>query len=65
MILDDRIHTWTKGAGIRADGQAGFCRDHRTVDNIFILRTLIEQCKGRDMHRIGKKKKLCEFIEGP
>ena len=58
MIFDDRIHTWSEGAGVRADGQAGFRRDHRTVDNIFILRTLIEQCKGRDRNRTGQKKKL-------
>ena len=58
MILDDRIHAWTEGAGLRADGQAGFRRDHRTLDNIFIMRTLIEQCKSRDIHRTGQKKKL-------
>ena len=58
MILDDRIHTWSEGAGFRGDGQAGFRRDHRTVDNILILRTLIEQCNGRDKNRTGQKKKL-------
>ena len=44
MILDDRIHTRAEGEGLRAYGQAGFRRDHRTVDNTFVLRTLIEHC---------------------
>ena len=56
MILDDRIHEWAESEGLRADGQAGFRRDHRTVDNAFVLRTLIEHCK--EPGRPSEKKKL-------
>ena len=44
-MLERRISGWAENHGIRAAGQAGFRRDHRTSDNIFIMRTLIEACK--------------------
>ena len=44
-VLERRISGWAEDHGIRAAGQAGFRRDHRTSDNIFIMRTLIEACK--------------------
>ena len=42
-ILDNRIHEWAESEGIRAHGQAGFRRNRGTLDNIFILRTLLDQ----------------------
>ena len=45
LIVDDRVHEWAEGEGLRADGQAGFCKDHHTINNAFVLRTLVEQCK--------------------
>ena len=42
-ILDNRIHEWAESSGVRARGQAGFRRDRGTIDNIFILRTLLDQ----------------------
>ena len=44
-VLERRISGWAENHEIRAAGQAGFRRDHRTSDNIFIMRTLIEACK--------------------
>jgi len=42
MILDKRLNEWTKQHGLRAKGQAGFRKDYRTTDQLFMLRTLIE-----------------------
>jgi hypothetical protein len=42
-ILNTRITAWAEENRLRAKGQAGFRKDHRTSDQIFILRTLIEQ----------------------
>ena len=58
IILDNKIHTKAEGAGLRANGQAAFRNGHCTLDNIFIRRTLIKQCKKRDIHRIGQEKQL-------
>lgn len=44
-VLERRISSWAEANGRRATGQAGFRQDHRTTDNIFIMRTLIESCK--------------------
>jgi len=42
-VLDDRLHTWAESSNIRAQGQSGFRRGRGTLDNLFILKTLIEQ----------------------
>jgi len=36
---------WTEQHQLRARGQAGFRRDHRTTDQTFVVRTLIEKAK--------------------
>jgi len=41
LARERRISGWAEDHGIRAAGQAGFRRDHRTSDNIFIMRTLV------------------------
>ncbi len=51
MILESRMSQWAEINDLRAKGQAGFRKDFRTTDNLFILRTLIEQA-------IFQKKKL-------
>ncbi len=38
MILDHRIAFWAEDEGIKAKGQAGFRKDFRTTDNIFVLK---------------------------
>ena len=50
MLLESRLSKWSEDRGARAKGQAGFRKDYRTTDQLFILRTLIEQnaaTKGR------------------
>ncbi len=42
MILEKRMSKWVEQHGLRAKGQAGFRKDYRTTDQLFILRTLIE-----------------------
>ena len=44
-VLERRISSWAEDKGLRASGQAGFRKDHRTTDNILIMRTLIESSK--------------------
>ncbi len=43
--------------GLRAKGQAGFRKDFRTMDNLYILQTLIEQ----STHK--RKKMYCCFVD--
>jgi hypothetical protein len=45
MILESRINQRAKTNDLRAKGQAGFIKDFRTTDNLFILRTLTEQAR--------------------
>ena len=42
MVLENRLSTWAEAKHLRASGQAGFRKDYRTVDNMFIMHTLIE-----------------------
>ena len=42
-IINTRITTWAEENHLRARGQSGFRKEHRTTDQIFVLRTLIEQ----------------------
>ncbi len=51
MILDKRLNECAEQHGLRAKGQAGFCKDYCTANQLFILRTLIE-------HNKAKKKPL-------
>jgi hypothetical protein len=57
MILEKRLSKWVEQHGLRAKGQARFCKDYRTTDQLFILRTLIEQSKAK------KKPLYCCFID--
>ena len=45
MILNHRIAVWAEDEGIKAKGQAGFRKDFRTTDNIFVLKSLIDKQK--------------------
>jgi hypothetical protein len=57
MILDKRLSEWAEQHGLRAKGQARFCKDYRTIDQLFILRTLIEQNKAKN------KPLYCCFVD--
>jgi Reverse transcriptase (RNA-dependent DNA polymerase) len=58
-VLERRISIWAETKGIRARGQAGFRKDHRTLDNIFILRTLIDKARSSSV----KKKLYVCFVD--
>ncbi len=47
MILDKRLSEWAERHGLRAKGQAGFCKDYCIIDQLFILRTLIKHNKAK------------------
>ncbi len=57
MILEARLSNWAEERGLRARGQAGFRKDFRTTDNLYILWTLIEQ----NIHK--HKKVYCCFMD--
>ena len=62
MILEQRLSTWAEEHAVKAKGQAGFRKDFRTTDNIFILRSLID--KQRQTRQKGKMGKLyCCFVD--
>ena len=56
MILEQRIASWAEDHAAKAKGQAGFRKEFRTTDNIFILRSLID--KQRQTRLKGKAGKL-------
>jgi hypothetical protein len=47
MILDKRLSEKAEQQGLRAKGQARFCKYYRITDQLFILRTLIKQSKAK------------------
>jgi hypothetical protein len=57
MILESRMSQWAEANDLRVKGQAGFRKDFRTTDNLFILRTLIEEA------RFQKKKLYTCFVD--
>jgi len=57
MILEAQLSSWAEERGLRAKGQAGFRKDFRTTDNLYILRTFIEQ----NIHK--HKKVYCCFVD--
>jgi hypothetical protein len=57
MILEAWLSSWAEERGLRARGQAGFRKDFCTTDNLYILRTLIEQ----NIHK--RKKMYCCFVD--
>ena len=62
MILEQRIASWAENHAVKAKGQAGFRKDFRTTDNIFVLRSLID--KQRQTRQKGQCGKLyCCFVD--
>jgi len=57
MILESCMSQWAKTNDLRTKGQASFRKDFRTIDNLFILCTLIEQA------RFQKKKLYTCFVD--
>lgn len=63
MILEQRIAKWADEHGVKAQGQAGFRKDFRTTDNIFVLRALIDRQKQLRRSGIGSGKLYCCFVD--
>lgn len=65
MISDQRVASWaetTESHGVKAKGQAGFQKDFRKTDNIFVLRSLID--KQKQSRQKGQSGKLyCCFVD--
>jgi len=57
MIINKRLNEWVEQHGLHAKGQVGFCKDYCTIDQLFILRTLIEQ------NKVKKKPLYCCFAD--
>jgi hypothetical protein len=57
MILESCISQWAETNDLRAKGQAGFKKDFRTTNNLFIFHTLTEQA------RFQKKKLYTCFVD--
>ena len=57
MVLEARLSNWAEDSELRAHGQAGFRKDYRTTDNVFVLQTLIAHA------RKTKKKLYCCFVD--
>ena len=57
MVLEARASAWAEFKKCRAKGQAGFRKDFRTTDQVFIIQTLIKQAKH------AKRKLYCCFLD--
>jgi hypothetical protein len=57
MILEKRLNKWVEQHGLCAKGQARFRKYYRNIDQLFILRTLIEHSKAK------KKPFYCCFVD--
>ena len=57
MVLEARASAWAKQMRCRAKGQAGFRKDFRTSDQIFVIQTLVQQAKQ------AKQKQYCCFVD--
>ena len=62
MIIERRLALWAEKHGIKAKGQAGFRKDYRTTDNIFVLRALIDKQK-QSRQKGGSGKLYCCFVD--
>ena len=45
MVLEARASAWAEHWKCRAKGQAGFRKDIRTTDQVFLIQTLTQQAK--------------------
>ena len=57
MVLEARAKAWAEQSRSRARGQAGFRKDFRITDQLFIIRTLLQQAAH------AKRKLYCCFVD--
>ena len=56
-VLNERLQTFSEQYNLICENQAGFRKDYSTLDNIFLLHTLIS------LSNLFKKKLYCIFID--
>jgi len=56
-ILNSRLDSWAENYSVYIEAQAGFRRGMSTVDNVFILQSLINHCFNQN------KKLFCAFVD--
>ena len=61
MLLKNRITEYMEGNNLRAEGQAGFRPDHRTVDNVFIMQQMLQHYQSKS-DRAQRKLYAC-FVD--
>ena len=57
MILEARMSSWAESSNVRAEGQAGFQKDHRTSNNVFIMSTMVADARKQ------RRKLYCCFVD--
>jgi hypothetical protein len=57
MMLNKRLSEWAKQHGLCVKGQAGFHKNYRITNQLFILRTLIQHSKAKN------KPLYCCFVD--
>ena len=57
MVLEARATAWAEQSKSRAKGQAGFRKVFRTNDQLFIIRTLLQQAAHE------KRRLYCCFVD--
>ena len=57
IILEKKLSIWLESEGKRAKGQAGFRRQHLTMDHLVTLRIIVEECCN------DKSNLLCCFVD--
>ena len=57
IILENKLSIWLESEGKRAKGQAGFRRQHSTMDHLVMLRIIVEDCRN------DKSNLLCCFVD--
>lgn len=48
LVLHHRMDSWAEAQGLRAKGQAGFRDGKCTNNHVFVLKHLIDRCRGND-----------------
>jgi len=56
-ILNSRLDSWAENYSVYIEAQAGFRRGMSTVDNVFILQSLVNHCFNEN------KKLFCAFVD--
>ena len=57
IILEKKLSIWLESEGKQAKGQAGFRRQHSTMDHLIMLRIIMEECHN------DKSNPFCCFVD--